>query len=233
MVSLWTESMINDMRDRYANGTLQGTYGESETAFLYQALSRSEANLRGGRVLVIGSENPWVEACAIAAGAATVSTLEYGSIKSLHPQVDTYTPDKFREKYLKGLLPLFDSIISYSSIEHSGLGRYGDILNPYGDLQTIARAWCVTKTSGRLILAIPGKEYDALDDAVHFNLHRVYGSVMYSHLFANWRQLWRTSHENKQRVYVLSKIPNTQLLFCKVRLKVGLRMNTVYIHWMK
>ena len=39
MVSLWTESMINDMRDRCANGTLQGTYGESETAFLYEALS--------------------------------------------------------------------------------------------------------------------------------------------------------------------------------------------------
>ena len=32
---------------------------------------------------------------------------------------------------------IYDVIISYSSLEHSGLGRYGDYLNPNGDLETM------------------------------------------------------------------------------------------------
>ena len=31
----------------------------------------------------------------------------------------------------------FDSVVSFSSIEHSGLGRYGDPLDPDGDLKTM------------------------------------------------------------------------------------------------
>ena len=35
----------------------------------------------------------------------------------------------------------FDAVVSFSSIEHSGLGRYGDALNPWGDLIAAAQAW--------------------------------------------------------------------------------------------
>ena len=35
----------------------------------------------------------------------------------------------------------FDAVVSFSSIEHSGLGRYGDALNPWGDLIASAQAW--------------------------------------------------------------------------------------------
>jgi hypothetical protein len=38
---------------------------------------------------------------------------------------------------------LFDLIVTYSSLEHSGLGRYGDSLNPWADLITMAKAWYV------------------------------------------------------------------------------------------
>ncbi len=30
-------------------------------------------------------------------------------------------------------------MVSFSSLEHSGLGRYGDQLNPHGDLIAMAR----------------------------------------------------------------------------------------------
>jgi hypothetical protein len=43
------------------------------------------------------------------------------------------------------------SIVTFSSVEHSGLGRYGDALNPWGDIIAIARAWCVTKQGGALL----------------------------------------------------------------------------------
>ena len=57
---------------------------------------------------------------------------------------------------------MFDLIFSFSSLEHSGLGkvsksmcilvtyhtmsqgRYGDPLNPWGDIVTIGQAWCVS-----------------------------------------------------------------------------------------
>jgi len=35
-----------------------------------------------------------------------------------------------------------------------GLGRYGDALLPWGDLLAIARAWCVTKPKGDLIIGV-------------------------------------------------------------------------------
>ena len=70
---------------------------------------------------------------------------EYVQIKNHHPQLQTLTPDKFSQQFLDGTLPQFDAMVSFSSIEHSGLGRYGDQLNPWGDLITMAKVWCVIK----------------------------------------------------------------------------------------
>jgi hypothetical protein len=43
-------------------------------------------------------------------------------------------PTEMSEKFLAGKLEKFDAVVSFSSIEHSGLGRYGDGLNPWADL---------------------------------------------------------------------------------------------------
>ena len=34
----------------------------------------------------------------------------------------------------------FDAVVTFSSVEHSGLGRYFDMINPWGDLLTMAKA---------------------------------------------------------------------------------------------
>ena len=65
------------------------------------------------------------------------------------------TPDQFRRSYLAGSLHTFHAVFSYSSVEHSGLGRYGDTLNPWGDLMAVAEAWCVAGPGARLALAVP------------------------------------------------------------------------------
>ncbi len=75
-------------------------------------------------VLVIGSRNPWLETILLVSGARKVTTLEYGVIECEHPQVETMLPEELSQKYLDGSLPLFDAMVSFSSIEHSGLGRY-------------------------------------------------------------------------------------------------------------
>ena len=86
-------------------------------------------------------QHPWLESILLEAGASKVTTLEYLPIESEHPQVEPILPKKFRKKFMQGKMPMFDAMVSFSSLEHSGLGSYGDGLNPYGDLMEMAKAW--------------------------------------------------------------------------------------------
>ena len=65
--------------------------------------------------------------------------------------------------------------------------RYGDTLNPWGDLIAMARAWCVLKPGGRALIGIP---IGPGVDRIYFNSHKVYGPIMLSHLFSNWKQIF-------------------------------------------
>jgi Caenorhabditis protein of unknown function, DUF268 len=182
MSPVWTQELIDDWVDQCGKGQLPGNYGVESTRTLLEGLKQM-TSIRGGNVLVIGSENPWVEACVLFAGALTVTTFEYGAIVSKHPKVKTLVPSAARAAFAEGTLPLFDAVVTFSSVEHSGLGRYGDALNPWGDLQTIARAWCITKAGGGLLLGVP-----VGPDSIAFNAHREYGPIMLSHLTSNWDQ---------------------------------------------
>ena len=95
--SEWPSAEVDKQIKACASGTLFGTYGVPETNALKDGLLHAPG-LKGGRVLVIGSERPWVEACAIAAGALSVVTLEYGKIVSDHPQITTMIPVEFQKK---------------------------------------------------------------------------------------------------------------------------------------
>ena len=93
------------------------------------------------------------------------------------------TPAAIRAAFLNNQLPSFDAVVSFSSVEHSGLGRYGEALNPFGDILAIARAWCIAKPNSHMLLGVP---YEARDRLV-WNAHRVYGPTRYPHLAANWK----------------------------------------------
>ena len=193
----WDEARINSMAEHAARGTMWPRYNQ-----LNRALIRGmrHANLTNKRVLVIGSTSPWVEAICLAAGAAQVVTLEYARIVTNHPLVTTLVPAEFLARARRGALPRFDRVVTASSVEHSGLGRYGDSLNPWGDIIAIARAWCVSAEDARLVIAVPtafnGKATEAETDAeaehlgtdrLKFNAGRTYGPVRYPYLVTNWR----------------------------------------------
>ena len=75
-------------------------------------------------------------------GAANVTTLEYNNIESRADNLNVITPEELRRRWKSSREKLnFDAVVSFSSIEHSGLGRYGDALNPWGDLIAAAQAW--------------------------------------------------------------------------------------------
>lgn len=191
LTSTWTKQHIEVQIERLKNFTAEETYKGVGKCMVDKLMSYID--LRGKSVLVIGSEQPWLEIICLSLGAAKVTTLEYGRIISEHPQIQTLTPEEFRAKAINGTIGLFDGILTHSSIEHAGLGRYGDALNPWGDLISVARGYCVTKDDGFMVLGLPtGK------DQVAFNAHRIYGYARWPLVSANWVQIDGKDHEPSQ-----------------------------------
>ncbi len=62
-----------------------------------------------------------------------------------------------------------DVVTIISTLEHVGLGRWGDPLNVNGDIQAMREAWRILRPNGHVVLTIP---YGY--PTVVFNLHRIY-----------------------------------------------------------
>jgi len=152
---IWEKEVVDNMINQARKGMLEGPYLVDATNELRQGLAA--ARLKGKRILVIGSITPWVEACCLEAGAEHITTLEYGALVSKDPRISTRTPSQFRQDFLSRQYEPYDAIVTFSSVEHSGLGRYGDALNPWGDVLALARASCVLKPSpdSKLIIGVP------------------------------------------------------------------------------
>lgn len=89
------------------------------------------------------------------AGVDKVTTVEYQEIRSEHPSISTLTPKELAETWLASKLPQFDFAVSFSSYEHDGLGRYGDPIDPWGDIWDVHRITCFVKPDGLLFLGVP------------------------------------------------------------------------------
>ena len=82
---------------------------------------------------VMGSGTPWYESFCLAYSAKP-TTIEYNRIISKDGRLNVMTVEAYDRQPLK-----FDAAISISSFEHDGLGRYGDPLNPNGDLDAMRK----------------------------------------------------------------------------------------------
>ena len=198
----WTTEEVAKLMKQAEQGKLKG-YSYVDTNSIIDLLRRYKV-VNGARVLVIGSLTPWLEACILLCGAREVVTLEYSEIKSEHPQLKTFTPNAFRKAYLRGQLGIFDAVVTFSSVEHSGLGRFGDALNPWGDIIAIARGWCVTKPGGFLLIGVPYVQMN--DDRILFNAAWGYGRLRYPYLATNWEQIAKGSNKTDQQVFLFRKL---------------------------
>ena len=144
-----------------------------------------DAKIEGLDVLVIGTEQPWVEIVCLGLGAGSVTTVEYGKINSEHPKLKTTTPRELNQLYRNGELKEYDFAVSFSSLEHSGLGRYGDQINPWGDIVWTAKLSCLVKKGGRILVGVP----NGGSDFVFYNAHRVYGPNRWPMLLQNWEAI--------------------------------------------
>lgn len=162
---------------------LVGGYGIDVTRRL-QRLIRRWINVKDGHILVIGSVNPWIEVILLSEGANNITTLDYFPYSSDVSKINTITHTEISMHITNGNTPTFDAVISFSSLEHSGLGRYGDEINPWADIITMARSWCVLKPGGRALVGVPTAK-----DKICFNGNKFYGPLFYNQVFTNWNQL--------------------------------------------
>lgn len=169
----------------------EGSYYGSNDQFLFEALEKYPID--GQEVVIVGSEFPWYECIATTFGAA-VTTIEYRPVDCRIPGLCVLTPDEFARCPRR-----FDAVISISSIEHDGLGRYGDPLNPDGDLTAMGRFRDLLKPGGRLFLAVP-----IGPDVVVWNAHRIYGPRRLPLLLSRWKQVaafgWDDRRAAQQRL---------------------------------
>lgn len=161
--------------DQYVENALarkNNYYGVTDQ-YLYQALET--APIAGKPVAILGSTTPWYESIAIAFGAYP-TTIDYNKIVSHDPRIQSLSIEEYKKDPIA-----FDALISISSFEHDGLGRYGDPINPDGDLLAMQNAKEMLKPGGYLFLAIPVGR-----DLLFWNERRVYGSLRLPRLFEGW-----------------------------------------------
>lgn len=150
-------------------------YGAMDT-YLYNALDKYISRISNKNVAVIGSVTPWYESILLSYGAHP-TTIEYNKIISKDPRLEILTISEYEANPR-----LFDAILSVSSLEHDGLGRYGDPINPEGDLSWMNKAKKMLKKDGLLFLSVPIGQ-----DCLVWNLHRIYGNLRLKALLKGWK----------------------------------------------
>ena len=65
--------------------------------------------------------------------------------------------------------------------------RYGDPLNPWGDLISMSQSWCLLRQGGTALVGVPSSGPQG--DTIAFYEARLYGTKMHAQLFANFEQV--------------------------------------------
>lgn len=148
-------------------------YYQQTSEWLYRALEKY--SIRGQTVAVMGSALPACESFCLFFGGIPTS-VEYNKVISRDPRIRAMTVAEYEKAPFA-----FDAAFSISSFEHDGLGRYGDPLDPDGDLKAMEKMKRTVRSGGLFFLAVPvGK------DMLVWNAHRIYGRIRLPLLLRGW-----------------------------------------------
>jgi hypothetical protein len=170
----WSNSMIDEMLEcckkleyyklssnDYPNSSLQ-----------FVEVFNKYINLSGKKCLVLGSISPWIECLLLHFNAENVTTLDYITPECSY-KINTLSMDNYK-KDMK-----YDVIVSFSSLEHDGLGRYSDPINPNGDIDACIEAYTMLNDDGFFICGIPIGV-----GCIEGNFHRIYNKKRLNKLFS-------------------------------------------------
>jgi hypothetical protein len=132
-------------------------------------------NLSNKKCLVLGSISPWIECLLIHFNAESVTTLDY-----IPPECNYKINTLSLNNYHKEMK--YDVIVTFSSLEHDGLGRYGDPINPKGDIDACIEAYTMLNEGGYFICGIP-----IGNGCIEGNYHRIYNKKRIDKLFSLFR----------------------------------------------
>jgi hypothetical protein len=101
------------------------------------------------------------------------------------------------------------------SLEHSGLGRYGDSLNPHGDIEAAVQTWCLLRPGGIFLLGLPATDPLASKDELVWNAHRHYGPLRLAEMFAGYelREFFYIELHSIEALHILGPSPESQAGF--------------------
>jgi 2-polyprenyl-3-methyl-5-hydroxy-6-metoxy-1,4-benzoquinol methylase len=124
---------------------------------------------------------------SLAALGHRVTVLDQRPYPFTHPNLRAECRDIFGE--LDGLGREFDAVVSISTIEHLGLGGYGDERREDGDREGVERLWSLVRPGGRLLATVPAGQA-----AVHIG-YRVYDQQRLKRTFPHaTTTLWFRKH---------------------------------------
>lgn len=161
---IWTRELIE-----HCDGTEPPDYPEAA-----KDIRDALQNLFPQSALVVGSMTPWIESIF----DCRVTTTDIRPIQvDVKCEYIEYVPAA--EAYAKK----YDVVVSYSSVEHFGLGRYGDPVDHDADKKWMRMIRDCIAPGGRLLLAVPlamvGKTVGCW--------HRLYGPMELEKLTAGWK----------------------------------------------
>jgi len=159
--------------------------------------------IEGKNCLVLGSISPWIE-CLLLHFKGQVTTLDY-----MTPVCD-YKINTLRMDEYKGTQ--YDVILSFSSLEHDGLGRYGDPIYPNGDIDSCIEAYDMLAQGGHFLCAIP-----IGDGFIQGNYHRIYHKKRVDQMFSLFTRVGSVNYEtfDSQLKFQGSDWQNQPLFICK------------------
>jgi hypothetical protein len=191
---IWDDKYIKSFIDKNTFDLIKkykgfGNYGEK--AVLWLLTSFQKYKIINKKVAVIGSGNPWIESILLQLNNE-ITTIEYNppNIESSYNLKSIYYNEFINSNNM------YDAIVSYSSIEHSGLGRYGDILDPNGDIKVMDSIYNHLSKEGYLILGVPVGE-----DALAWNAHRIYGKKRFPLLINKFTDIEYISNFTKKELF--------------------------------
>lgn len=169
----WSSELVDALTEAARrNDPLAGPVEYPESAEqMYRALAK--APVAGKDVCVLGSVSPWIEAIVLSRGAASVTTVDYCPIDVKSDKIVFHLVGDPELKNKQ-----FDVVATFSSIEHDGLGRYGDPINPTGDISATEEAYDILRPGGVLLFSVPVGA-----GCIEGNFHRIYNRKRLNRLF--------------------------------------------------